>query len=147
MKKVMLCIDLNDESFNLMKDKVSSLNLEKGDELHLVHGFQLQVYSDTFFVSSFPQKDQYEPIEQSVHEALKGLEDLINKNYDGVSVHKKCMFTTSPKNGLVKYAEENSIEEMVIGTRGKHGIEGLFSSSFAEFMIRHAPCELRIFRL
>ena len=63
-----------------------------------------------------------------------------------VKIISKCMLVSFPKESLANYARDNQIDTMVIGTRGKHGISGLFSSSFAEYMIRHASCELRIIR-
>jgi nucleotide-binding universal stress UspA family protein len=116
------------------------------DELHLVHGFQTQVYTDAFYFTSYPSEDQYPEVEKSVEEVLTLVENGTLFSEQKPKVVKKCLISGSPKQDLAEYAQNQKINEMMIGTRGKHGIEGLFSSSFAEYMVRHAPCELIIYR-
>jgi nucleotide-binding universal stress UspA family protein len=145
MSKKMICVDLNDASINHYKETLKSWNWDTTQELHLVHGFQLQIYADTFFFNSYPLEDQYDQIEESVNQVLSQLASELDFGKD-LKIFTKCIISSSPKKALADYAQEQSIDEMIISTRGKHGIEALFSSSFAEYMIRYAPCELRIIR-
>ena len=142
----MVAVDLSDHSINLLKDKLSKMDWTGTKELHLVHGFQLQIYADNFYFTAYPMEDQYEEVKKSVNELLNGLAEEVFKGEGGPNVIKQCVISSSPTKDLAEYAGENKIGKMIIGTRGKHGISGLFSSSFAEYMVRHAPCELHILR-
>jgi len=45
---------------------------------------------------------------------------------------------------IVRYAQENKIDLIVIGTQGKRGLERLLLGSVAESVIRSAPCKVLI---
>ncbi len=146
MKRVMVCVDLTNESLDLLKQDIKKKSWSDVDEVHLIHGFWLQSYVDSFHYTSYPPENLYGDIEQSVIEVFKPLENKLLKSNNKIKVISKCIIASSPKESLVSYAIDKKINSMLIGTRGKHGIAGLFSSSFSEYMVRHAPCELRIIR-
>jgi len=146
MKTVMICVDINQESVQLLEDHLKSWSWDNIDEVHLVHGFKLQVYTDAFYFTSYPMENQYGEVEKSVNQVLEILEKNIFGENPKIKVIKKCIISNSPKKSLSEYAQDCSIDEMIIGTRGKHGVEGFFSSSFAEYMVGHAPCQLKIIR-
>lgn len=145
-KKIMVCVDMSDESLELLKLKLKRCNWEECEEVHFVHSFSLQVYTDAFYFITYPLADQYEGVENSVLEVLKDLEKHIFENQKTPKIKYMVKISSTPKETLANYAKEKKIDEMIIGTRGVHGIAGLFSSSFAEYMVRNAPCELRILR-
>ncbi|MFT6068985.1 MAG: nucleotide-binding universal stress UspA family protein [Bacteriovoracaceae bacterium] len=146
MKKILVAVDLNDDSMKLIKRSLKKRNWSDVEEVHLVHGFQLQVYADNFLFAAYPMEDQYDQVKKSVSGLFGELVSGAFKDGNKPKVIKECLITTGPTQAIVDYATENSIDEMIIGTRGKHGFEGLFSSSFAEHMVRHAPCDLFICR-
>jgi nucleotide-binding universal stress UspA family protein len=145
-KSIMVCVDLNDNSLNLFKEDLKTWDLQAVKEVHFVHGFQSQHYADAFYFNIYPPENDYGDIEKSVQEVLKPLEDIVKEANSEIQVVRKCIIVISPKGSLCDYAKDKNIDSMVIGTRVKHGIAGLFSSSFTEYMVRHAPCELRIIR-
>jgi len=49
-----------------------------------------------------------------------------------------------PASEIVRYAKENQIDLIVIGTQGKRGLERLLLGSVAESVIRSAPCKVLI---
>lgn len=148
MKKLMICVDLKDQLLNVCKTNMKKWNFDDVDEVHIVHGFQIQVYTDNFYFSSYPAEAEYSGIEKSVDDVLEALEKeaFEGKDYPSLKVVKKCIFSANPKGAIADYARDNEIDEMIIATRGVSGIEGLFSSSFAEYMIRHSNASLRILR-
>ena len=146
MKKLMVCVDLTDRSIDLYKKQLKEWNWDEWDEVHFVHGFRSQVYADNFYFSAFPTELQVGSIEESVQSVLDGLGSyFVDGGFKG-KVVCKCIVSHNPKGSLRNYADENDIYQMLIETRGKHGLEGLFSSSFAEFMVRHAPCRVLVLR-
>ena len=146
MKRVLVAVDLSDHSVNLLKEKMALMDWSAVSEVHLVHGFQLQVYADNFFFTAYPMEDQYEEVRKSVSDLLDQLTKDVFKDSSSPKVIKDCLISASPAHHVMEYAKDHKIDEMIIGTRGKHGIEGVFSSSFAEYMIRHAHCDLQIVR-
>lgn len=146
MSKVMFCIDLNEHSFNRMLAEVKGMGTSNITELYLVHGFTQQLFADNFLISSFPAQDQYDEVKKSVIQFLGDFEDKLPESFSKVKIIKECVIAPNPKAALTEYAKLKGIDIMYIVTRGVHGVATLFNSSFAEYMIRHAHCELRILR-
>jgi nucleotide-binding universal stress UspA family protein len=144
--KVMACIDLKDKSVSAFKEIFKSTDWSDVDELHIVSGFPLQTDTDGFYILSYPLDELQDEVKKSVLAALSDVESVINKDLGPKKIIKECIISSSPKATLTDYAKDNDINKMMITTRGKHGIEGFFSSSFAEYMVRHSKCELQILR-
>ncbi|MFT6604217.1 MAG: tRNA G37 N-methylase Trm5, partial [Bacteriovoracaceae bacterium] len=66
MKKILVAVDLNDDSMKLIKRSLKKRNWSDVEEVHLVHGFQLQVYADNFLFAAYPMEDQYDQVKKSV---------------------------------------------------------------------------------
>ncbi len=146
MKKLMICVDLNDRSFNLYREQLKNWKWSEWDEIYLIHGFKRQLYTDNFYFTSYPLEDQIGAVVSSVEDVLENFsKDLFKNNFSG-RVVSKCLLSGAPKEALKDYAVENDIDDILIGTRGKQGIAGLFTSSFAEYMVRYAPCRIIILR-
>ncbi len=47
---------------------------------------------------------------------------------------------------LAHYLKEEKARMVVVGTRGLKGFAGLFTSSFAQHMLRNAPCDVLVLR-
>ena len=73
MKKITICVDLNEQCFNTLK-KLKNSELFKNAEIHLVHFFEIQVYTAEFTPFVFPTTDQYPEIEKSTLQSLENLE-------------------------------------------------------------------------
>lgn len=146
MRKLLICVDLQDQSTQPYKEYFQATRLDNIDEIYIIHAFQKQIYADNFMVTTYPPTDEYDKIKKTAENFLKELakgmipEELISK------VNYECLLTHTPQKDLVDYADNKKVTEMIISTRGLHGIEGLFASSFAEYMIRHAHCPLTVLR-
>lgn len=145
MKNVVICASLNDESLNSLKSLKNSPLLE-GAKVHLVHCFEVHVYTSDFSPYVYPTEDKYPELEEASNKVLAGLanELLPVEKRDQIETH--VFFSQSPKQKMREYLEESSADMVVVATRGKHGIEGLFSSSFAEHLVKYSPCDVHILR-
>ena len=144
MKKIMVCIDFQSESIDSLVAKLKTLDWSKASELHLTSCFVLNMHSFGFF----PEIKVGE-IQKEVQKNLDASLDALAKDLDlgeGIKVIKQGIISDSERESLAKYAQENKIDQMIISTREKHGIIGYFTSSFAEFMLRHSKSELLIIR-
>jgi nucleotide-binding universal stress UspA family protein len=51
-----------------------------------------------------------------------------------------------PEEELIDLLKELKATLIVVATRGKHGFEGLFHSSFTDYMVKFAPCDVFVVR-
>ncbi len=143
MKNVVISVSLNDDSLNSLA-KLKGDAILKDAKVHLVHCFEIQVYTSDFSPYIYPTEEKYPEIEAATLKILEGLQK--NLGLEGQDVEKKCFFSQSPKQRIKEYLEESKADLCVVATRGKHGIQGLFSSSFAEHLVKYSPCDLHIMR-
>ncbi len=140
MRKTAICVDLSEESFNQIKNLEGSVLL-KETEVHLVHFFEIQVYTAEFTPFVFPTKDQYPEIEKTT---LANLENLA-KNL-GVKAITECIFVHSKEDAAYEYLKNNHIDLAIVSTHEKHGLGDFFHSSFADYLTKYSPCDVLIVR-
>lgn len=143
MKNIVVCVDLREESLKILRklgEKISLIDAR----VHLVHAFEVQVGIAEYTAFEYPLPHQYPEIKNSVMMILDNLQrdlHLLNEQ-----VEKHCMFNSSKEEVLKKYLEDKNADLVVISTRGKHGIEGFFSSSLADFLCKYSPCDVLVMR-
>jgi nucleotide-binding universal stress UspA family protein len=145
MKNIVLCASLNDESLELLKGLKGS-SLFEDSTVHLIHCFEVQLYTADFAPYIYPTEDKYPEIEEASKTILQGVESTLKQNPKIKNFETRVFFSQSPKQKIREYLESINADLVVVATRGKHGIDGLFSSSFAEFLVKFSPCDVHILR-
>jgi len=75
----------------------------------------------------------------------KSLETMKEKNgFAGKAQHP--LFWGDPPGAIVKYANENGFDLIVMATHGRTGVGRLFMGSVAENVICHSPCPVVVLR-
>lgn len=110
-----------------------------GASLHLLH-----VFSNPYQVAAYAP-DVYAPLplsmrEQAIEDARECLQTRLNSGEEERFRGTRAIVTglTSPQ--IVKYAGENAIDLIVMGTHGRRGIAHLLLGSVAEHVVRTAAC-------
>jgi len=143
MKNIVLCASLNDPSLDLLGTLKGS-DIIKDANVHIIHCFEVQLYTADFAPYVYPTEEKYPELEEASQLILNPLKEKLAS--DCSSVNSKVFFSQSPKQKIKEYLQEVNADMVVVATRGKHGIEGLFSSSFAEFLVKFSPCDVHILR-
>ncbi|MBI2521674.1 MAG: universal stress protein [Bdellovibrio sp.] len=144
--KVILCADLTEQSLQGLADFVKTPYFEKATEIHVTHGFETKVYAGEFYAQYYPSEKQFPEIEKAAIELMKNSLDksLSALNKDNVQYH--CLFSPSRKDVVANFANTIQAGLIVVATRSLTGLKGVFSFSFAEYMIRHAPCDVLVLK-
>jgi nucleotide-binding universal stress UspA family protein len=143
MKNIVVCADLNQQSLDTLKMLHRKLDL-KDTTLHFVHVFEIHMYNADIVPIIFPTEAQYPEIEQSTLGILNKLAADIGLKEE--QFKSKCFFSHSREEKIVNYLNEVTADLVVVATRGKHGIEGFFSSSLADFLSKYSPCDVLVMR-
>ena len=103
-------------------------------ELHVVHVAQHPAIGG-LYAASFPQESLApEEFGRQQLEALEVPEE------DQVSRVQRRVLLGAPFVEIVRYARENDVDLIVIGTHGQTGIVHMLMGSVAEKVVRKAPC-------
>jgi nucleotide-binding universal stress UspA family protein len=52
----------------------------------------------------------------------------------------------NPEDEAINFLKRVNASLIVVATRGKHGFKGLFLSSFTDYMVKFAPCDVFVVR-
>lgn len=92
---------------------------------------------------------------EASEERIKEAEEAVNKAKkiaDGIGVEIKTKifratpgkYCLEPKQLIVKFAEENGFDMIVLGCRGKTGISRILLGSVSEYVLKHSHCPVLI---
>jgi nucleotide-binding universal stress UspA family protein len=116
----------------------TSLAKEYNAELHFVHVFEEpHAYVDGGFASA--------PLPAIDLDEEKAKLDLVEPASPDVAYRRK-MIVGRPSEELVKYAAEESIDLIIMGTHGRTGLGRLLMGSVAESIVRKATCPVLTIR-
>jgi len=136
-KKILFCTDFSENSDYAFE---FAYGIAKRDDgllyiLHVIPKNPNQAYADAYI-----SREDLERIQKSIEEYLDDSfrEHYINKIEDGVR------FEIVTKSGreddeILKFAQKEKVDIIVIGTHGRTGIEHVFFGSVAEKVLRHSP--------
>jgi nucleotide-binding universal stress UspA family protein len=80
-------------------------------------------------------------------EAQMYLDKLVQKaktGYDGIQVESKIIASPSVVGGIVNFAENEGVDLIVVGTRGRSSLKKLLLGSVASGIVSYAHCPVMI---
>jgi nucleotide-binding universal stress UspA family protein len=142
-KKIVLACSLEENGAQVFQ-KLNEFNWTGATVFHLVHIFKVQVMVNDFTPFIYPDEGQQSSIEDLVLSQLKASRE--RWSMQGKTSVEKCFFDTNPKKKLVDYLSEVQADLVVLTSHQKEGLDGVFSSGFSEYLLRHSPCDVLVLR-
>ncbi|WP_207589479.1 universal stress protein [Halomontanus rarus] len=134
MKRVLVAIDDSQEAKAAL---AHALEQFPDATIHVVHA--LETSTVTFDLDSTVTEEAREEAET----ILEGAETTANES--GRTVETRVIFGHAAK-AVVSYADDNDIDQIVVGSRGASGAERLLLGSVAETIVRRAACPVTVVR-
>jgi len=129
LKKVLVAVNF-DEASNVALRYARTLSRTFGAQLHVIH------VMENLFLK--PMANDPHAIEVGITKRLLDvLSDEDRSELHAVPVIRK---SDAPADEIVKYANAEQIDLIVMGTHGRPGLAHLFMGSVAEKVVRAAPC-------
>lgn len=145
-KNIVIAVSMNEACQETLKGLAGNL-LFQNAKVHLVHTVAIYTYMNELSLNTYPAADQYPAIQELVSGYLSTLEaEIFSDGAKPMAVNKVCRFHHSPKEDMLAFLKDANADLVVVATRGKHGIEGLFASSFTEYLSKFAPCDILVLR-
>lgn len=138
---ILLAIDFFDQQIRVA-ERAKDLAERYGAKLSVIHVVDAMPIGD-------PANDMLVPYEidltqQFIELGHKKLQDLAEK----LAIPKERIWleTGSPKQEIIRVAEENAVDLIVVGSHGRHGLALLLGST-ANGVLHHANCDVLAVRL
>lgn len=143
MKNYVLCTTLEEESINTLKELKNDIEL-KNANIHIITVIEKKIYTVDLAAYVYPTENQYPEIESSALSLLNSLAKDLGVNQQQVT--SRCFFEYDREKKIKEYLTEINANLVVVATRGKHGLEGFFSSSLADYLSKFSPCDVLVMR-
>lgn len=143
MKNYVLCTTLEEASINTLKSLKNDIEL-KDAKIHIITVVEKQIYTIELAAYVYPTESQYDAIETAALTLMNSLSQELGIHREQVTC--KCFFEYDRKKKVKDYLTEVGADLVVVATRGKHGVEGFFSSSFTDYLCKFSPCDVLVMR-
>jgi nucleotide-binding universal stress UspA family protein len=141
IKRVLVPIDFSefsDRALNYAKEICEKFDAE----LHLLHVLEVIVSTPQFTMGlAIPARE-----EESEKLVLEKMAELPGENWAADRAVVRHTAHGAPFVQIVKYAKENDIDILIIGTHGRTGLSHVFMGSVAENVVRQSPCPVLVVR-
>jgi universal stress protein E len=139
---VLACIDFSDTSRKALEQAIR-VALQEGAKLHVLHVFDgpwnhLHYRSETREASPAFQQQYTDALEQQLRMFCQPFDQELKHLSPGYHL----MDYPSQGGGVVKFALENSVDLVVLGTLGRSNWRDLIMGSTAERVVRDTPCSI-----
>ncbi len=135
VKKILITTDFSEYSLSGLK-YVLSLDEFSGAEIFLLH-----VVHDAVLVAPYPNVDLHSEtiMRDSEEHAKHQLSGIVSGQF-----HNNCNIHQSIRRGepsqeIIRFAEEENIDFIVMATHGRTGLAHVLLGSIAERVVRHSP--------
>jgi universal stress protein A len=142
LKRILIPIDFSDQSKNALEYSISVAR-QFNAELILVYVVEPAVYPTDFGFG----RGGISALESDMRKGGKiELEKLIESKAKGKVIARALVKTGRPFREIIKTADKEEVDLIIIPTHGHTGMENILFGSTAESVIRHANCPVLTWR-
>lgn len=145
-QKIVVAVPLEDELLDPLYDWGSHFDFTNVESVHFVHIVKKTVTPLEFGLITTPDETIYQDMVPTLEKFLKDeSRKILPKSFKG-EVTFQLTRDFNPEEEIIDILKSKEANLVVVATRGKHGFEGLFHSSFTDYMVKFAPCDVFVVR-
>jgi universal stress protein A len=141
--KIVVAIDLSSESAIIMKRTMDVAELES--EIHLVY---VQEPMDSVYMGVVPYGPVFvgmDEVEENLKTELRQKLDAIGDEFN-IAADSRHFLSGTPAREIHRFAEENDMELIVLGTHGQKGVQLLLGAT-ANSVLHGSNCDVLAVRI
>jgi nucleotide-binding universal stress UspA family protein len=146
LHKIAVALPLEDKLLKPLYHWGEKYDWSEITEVDFIHVVKKNLTPIEFGIIEMPDEKTFREMVPTLEQHLKSeAQKIVPKNFKGkINFHVSKEF--SPEDGIIHSLKEFKTELLVLSTRGKHGFQGIFHSSFADKMMKYAPCDVYVVR-
>lgn len=136
IKKILFATDFSEGSSHALPYAVD-IARRYGAKLYFVHVIYDVAKTSGWYVPHVSLDEIYNDMEKN---AKAELEKSFVDEMRGFKDVEHVVLKGTPYEEIARFAEDNKIDLVIIGTHGRKGFDRMLFGSTAEQVVRHAPC-------
>jgi nucleotide-binding universal stress UspA family protein len=145
-QRIVIALPLEDSLLGPLHEWGKKFDFTHVESIHFVHVVKKNITPLEFGLVESPDEvtyyDMVPTLDKFLHDEAK---KILPTDYKG-DVEFLVTKDFNPEEEIVDILKNVNATLVVVATRGKHGFEGLFHSSFTDYMVKFAPCDVFVVR-
>lgn len=143
---IVIAVPLEDELLAPLREWGRKYDFTHVSHIHLIHVVKKTVTPLEFGLVESPDEFSYHEMKPTLYKFLKDESSkIIPSDFKG-----KLTFEVTkdfePEAEVIDILKKLNADLIVVSTHGRHGFSAFFHSSFTDYMIKHAPCDVFVVR-
>lgn len=144
--KIVIALPLEEKLLAPLRDWGNKFNFEHIDHVHFIHVIKINITPLEFGLVESPDDLTYREMRPTIS---KFLEDesrkILPTNFKG-KITFEVEKDSDPEEESVDILKREHADFIVVSSHARHGLDSFLHSSFTDYMIKHAPCDVFVIR-
>lgn len=145
-QRIVIALPLEDQLLSPFHEWGRNFDFSHVESVLFVHIVKKNITPLEFGLVESPDDITYEEMVPTISKFIKDeARAILPSDFKG-KVDFQVAKDFNPEEELIDILKNTRATLVVVATRGKHGFEGLFHSSFTDYMVKFAPCDVFVVR-
>ena len=145
-QKIVIALPLEESLLKPLYQWGKKFDFSHVEKIHFIHVVKKNITPLEFGLVESPDDATYRDMLPTLESFLKEeAKKIIPPEFQNL-IDYQVTKDFHPEEELIDLLKELKATLIVVATRGKHGFEGLFHSSFTDYMVKFAPCDVFVVR-
>jgi hypothetical protein len=145
-QNIVIALPLEEELLKPLYEWGKRFDWSHVGNVHFVHSVKKNITPLEFGLMEMPDENTFKEMLPVMNKFMsEESKKIVSPPFQG-KTHFHLSSHFNPAEEITNTIKSLKASLVVISTRGKHGFEGLFSSSFTDHMVRFAPCDVYVIR-
>lgn len=145
-QRIVIALPLEETLLGPLHEWGRSFDFSHVESLTFVHVVKKNITPLEFGLIESPDDETYRDMVPTLNKFLRDeARRILPRDFTG-KVNFEITKDFHPEQELVDILKRLRATLVVVATRGKHGFEGFFHSSFTDYMVKFAPCDVFVVR-
>jgi nucleotide-binding universal stress UspA family protein len=146
LQKIVIAVPLEETSLTPLHEWGKKFDFSHVESVTFVHVVKKNITPLEFGLIETPDDTTYREMVPALSKFLKDeSRRIIPADFAG-QVQFEITKDFHPEEEVIDILKRLKATLIVVATRGKHGFEGWFHSSFTDYMVKYAPCDVFVVR-
>ncbi len=145
-QRIVIAVPLEESLLGPLYEWGRKFDFAHVDSVHLLHVVKKNLTTLEFGLIESPDDFTYNEMVPPLEKFLRTEgQKIIPAEYGG-AISYEVTKDFNPEEEVVDTLRRMRATLIVVATRGKHGFESFFHSSFTDYMVKYAPCDVFVVR-